>query len=180
VRISAIALAALLTAGCAAPARHRPSPSPSPSATTAPVPARQGTVHNDRTSFQVRVKSVRTTKRFYVGGRLADDAPYGTSLVIVRLVVRNVGHAASHLEATEMNPLILVDTHGGTSGITRSWATKRDFPPGAAVTEPYVFFTEHGVKPAYVTVTLTEADGSRSVAALSLPGHSSPSGGVAA
>ncbi|WP_329251291.1 hypothetical protein OG417_06765 [Actinoallomurus sp. NBC_01490] len=163
----------LLVAGCAgsppAGSAPRPAASPSPAATGLPVPVAAGTVHNDRTSFLVRIRSARIAKHYFVDGRMAQDAPPGSELVIVQLVVTNTGRAPSHLEATDPQPLVLIDTKGGTHGIVRQWATGHDFAPGSAVVEPYVFYSTSGKKPASVTVTLTGADGSRSVANLALP-----------
>jgi hypothetical protein len=185
VRTSALILTAvLLVAGCAGspPVRSGPRPTASPIATAAPTPVAAGTVHNDRTSFLVRLRSVRIARHFVVGGRVADDAPPGAELIIVQVIVVNTGRAPSHLEAADAQPLILVDTEGGTHGIDRSWATDHDFAPGSAVVEPYVFYAPRGKKPASVTVTLIGADGSLSVANLALPGHASsaatPSGTV--
>jgi hypothetical protein len=177
VRKSALILTAvLLAAGCAGPplARPGPRPSASPIATVAPTPAAAGTVHNDRTSFLVRISSVRIARHFTVDGRLAEDAWPDSELIIVRLIVINTGRMPSHLEAADPQPLVLFDTEGGTHGINRSWATDRDFAPGSAVVEPYVFLAPRGKKPASVTVTLIGSDGSRSVTSLALPGHASP------
>jgi hypothetical protein len=177
VRTSALILTAvLLVAGCTGSPQVRPGPRPSasPIATVAPTPVAAGTVHNDRTSFLVRVSSARIARQFTVNGRLAEDAWSDSELVIVRLMVVNTGRVPSHLEAADPQPLVLYDTEGGTHGINRSWATDRDFAPGSAVIEPYVFLAPRGKKPAYVTVTLIGSDGSRSVASLALPGHASP------
>jgi hypothetical protein len=178
VRTSVVILTTLLlAAGCASSPRVRsgssPSPSESPSAAAMPRPVAAGTVHNDRTSFLVRVRSVKTARHFYVNGRMADDAPWGRELVVVQVVVTNVGRAPSHLEATDRRPLILVDTEGGTHPNDRPWDTGEDMPPGATIEEPFVFNAPRGKKPASVTVTLTCADGSLSTTSLAMPGRTS-------
>jgi hypothetical protein len=63
------------------------------------------TVHNDRTSFLVRLASVRIADHFIVGGHVADDAPPGRELIIVKVVVVNTGRTPSYLEAADRQPL---------------------------------------------------------------------------
>ncbi|WP_285576565.1 hypothetical protein [Actinoallomurus iriomotensis] len=171
-RISVLALAAvLLAAGCAGspPPRSGSSPSASPAATAASTPVAAGTVHNDRTSFLLRVRLVEKARHFFVDGRMADDAPPDRELIIVQVIVTNTGRAPSRLEATDAKPLTLVDTDGGTHSNDRSWATGRDLAPGASVVVPYVFNAPRGKKPASVAVTLTALDGSLSTTSLALP-----------
>lgn len=165
----------LLAAGCAGspPSRAGSSSSASPDATVAPTPAAAGTVHNDRTSFLLRLRSVKPARHFYVDGRMADDAPPGRELIVVQVAVTNTGRAPSRLEATDARPLMLVDTEGGTHDNDRSWATGRDLAPGASIVEPFVFNAPLGKRPAFVTVTLTAADGGLSTARLALPGKAS-------
>ena len=171
-----ILTAVLLVAGCTGTPSVRTSsrPSVTPSATAAPTPVATGTIHNDRTSFLVRLRSVRVARHFRVGRYLAEDAPPGTELVIARIMVMNTGQRPSHLETAGQQPFVLLDTEGGTHGIERSWAIDQDFPPGSWIVEPYVFLAPRGKKPAYLTATLIDANGNRSVAGLTLPGHAHP------
>src|SRR4051812_24450182 len=102
VRTSALVLTTtMLVAGCAESPPARPGPHPAASPTTTATPVTAGTVHNDRTSFLVHIRSVRIARHYFVDGHMAEDAWPTTELVIARVVILNTGRAPSHLEATD-------------------------------------------------------------------------------
>lgn len=173
----AVIAAAVLAAGCSGnhtdanrPATvDPPQPSASQPATPPQTPVPSGTVRNDTTSFLVRLASVKVAATFSADGRQAEKAKAGQQLIIVRIAIKNTGKAPSQIEWGNSNPLTLVDANGATYDTDTSWSDSADINPGLSSTQPYVFPTPAGTKPASVTVELTDADGNPSTVSLKLP-----------
>lgn len=147
-------------------------PAPKGSATGAPPPKPllQGDVHNDDTTFHLKVASVATKHSYSNGVNQPEVAKPGAVLVVVKLAETNTGKTPSNIGSGTPNPVMLVGADGTTYERDVDWANSDDINPG--MTRPddtYTFDVPASVKPTAVQVTLIGNSTGESQVVLALP-----------